>query len=58
MGLLHKVLDLRLDFLTVSGREEDVLHFVWQLGDVLGPDLFELAELAWLSKEDISLVND
>lgn len=57
MGFLHKVLDLCLDILTVSSGEKDVLHFVGQLGDVLGPDLFELGQLTWLSEKDISLVD-
>ena len=58
LGLLSEVTNLCLDLFSISCREEDVLDFLRQLGDVLCMDFFKLLETSLLAKEHICLVEN
>jgi len=58
LGLLSEVTYLGFDLFSVCCREEDVLDFLRQLGDVLCMDFFELLKTPLLAKEHICLVEN
>ena len=58
LGGGREVSNLLLHFILVSGREENVLHFLLQLLDVVLVKLVQLLQVAWVREEVISLVDD
>ena len=58
LGGGREVSNLLLYFILVSGREENVLHFLLQLLDVVLVQLVQLLQVAWVREEVISLVDD
>ena len=58
LGLLSEVTNLCLDLFSICCREEDVLDFLRQLGDVLCMDFFKLLETSLLAEEHICLVEN
>ena len=58
LGLLREMRDFSLNVLSVGGREENVLHFLRQFGDVLRVELLQLRKVFLLTKEDVCLVKN